>query len=132
MEFSKCRGSSRCFPHGRPICLWMTFFSRYSYSCFLGLDDPHGRIGVGSIFNSPSYIRFIPVYYSCKKFSFTFSNKIFWFFGGKIVFFLGGGGLKYNITIVNVFIIFVKFLGLIVVIWMKLAWFIEEKGSLRF
>ena len=73
----------------------------------------------------------IPVYYSYKKFSFTFSNKIFWFFGGKIVFFFVGG-LKYNITIVNVFIIFVKFLGLIVAIWMKLARFIEEKGSLRF
>ena len=42
------------------------------------------------------------------------------------------GGLKYNITIVNVFIIFVKFLGLIVAIWMKLVRFIEEKESLRF
>ena len=106
-------------------------FSRYSYSCLLGLDDPYGQTGVGSIFSSPSYIRFILVYYSCKKFSFTFSNKIFWFFGGKIVFFFVGG-LKYNITIVNVFIIFVKFLGLIVAIWMKLVRFIEEKESLRF
>jgi len=23
-NFPKCRGSSRCFPHGRPICLWTT------------------------------------------------------------------------------------------------------------
>ena len=28
-------------------------FARYSHSCLLSLDDPHGRIGVGSIFNSP-------------------------------------------------------------------------------
>ena len=28
-------------------------FARYSHSCLLGLDDPHGRIGVDSIFNSP-------------------------------------------------------------------------------
>ena len=39
---------------------WMTHmplddcFVRYSHSCFLGLDDPRGQFGVGSIFNSPS------------------------------------------------------------------------------
>ena len=27
--------------------------SRYNHSCLPGLDDPHGRIGVGSIFSSP-------------------------------------------------------------------------------
>ena len=29
-------------------------FARYNHSCLLGLDDPHERIGVGSIFSSPS------------------------------------------------------------------------------
>ena len=35
-------------------------------------------------------------------------------------------------TIVNIFIVFVKFLGWIVAIWMKLVRLIEEKGDLRF
>ena len=28
--------------------------TRYNHSCLLDLDDSHGRIGVGSIFSSPS------------------------------------------------------------------------------
>ena len=30
------------------------YFARYNHSCLFGLDDHHGRIGVGSIFSSPS------------------------------------------------------------------------------
>ena len=33
-------------------------FARYSHSCLLGLDEPHGRIGVGLIFISP--LKLIP------------------------------------------------------------------------
>ena len=29
-------------------------FARYSHFCLLGLDNPHGLIGVGSIISSPS------------------------------------------------------------------------------
>ena len=28
--------------------------TRYNHSCLFDLDDSHGRIGVGSIFSSPS------------------------------------------------------------------------------
>ena len=52
---------------------------------------------------------------------------IFWFFGDKIVFFL----LKYNHHC-ECFIIFVKFLGWIVTIWVRLAMLIEKYGDLRF
>ena len=47
------------------------------------------------------------------------NNMIFRIFGGKIVFLL-----KYN---VNIFIIFVKFSGWIVVIWIGLTRLIGEK-----
>ena len=30
--------------------------TRQNYSCFLDLDDSHGRIGVGSMFSSPSVV----------------------------------------------------------------------------
>ena len=52
---------------------------------------------------------------------------IFWFFGGKIVFFC-----KNTITIVNAFIVFIKFLSWIVVDWVRLVKLIEEEGSPRF
>ena len=51
---------------------------------------------------------------------------IFLFFGGKYIYtyiFL------ITITIVNIFIVFVKFLGLIVAIWVRIAILIGEKGD---
>ena len=75
-----------------------------------------------------SQLAFIPVYCSCKKFSFSFSNNIgffFLFFAGKIVFLL-----KYNHHCEFFFlIVFIKFLGLKVVIYVKLARLIGEKES---
>ena len=55
---------------------------------------------------------------------------IFWFFGGKIVFFFFFA--KIQSPLLMFFIIFVKYMGLIVAIWMKLAKIIEENGGLRF
>ena len=64
------------------------------------------------------YSQLVPIYYSCKKINFIFSNNtwIFWFFGGKIVFFFFL--LKYNHHC-WFFIIFVKFLDWIVAIWIE-------------
>ena len=53
MEFSKCQGRPGTFLMDDHMPL-DDCFVRYSHSCFLGLDDPRGQIGVGSIFNSPS------------------------------------------------------------------------------
>ena len=47
---------------------------------------------------------------------------IFWFFSGKIIF-----SYKNTIITVNDFIVFVKFLSLIVAIWMKLSKLIRRK-----
>ena len=56
-------------PHafGRP-------FARHSHSCLLGLNDPHGRIGVGSIFSSPSNVILVSIYLKTKQFFFFFCN----------------------------------------------------------
>ena len=63
-----------------------------------------------------------------KKFRFNFSNNT-WVFGSLMV--------KYffcwkTITIVNVFIVFVKFLSWIVAIWVKLVRLIRKKGAQGF
>ena len=52
---------------------------------------------------------------------------IFWFFSGKINF-----SCKNTIIIMNDFIVFVKFLDWIVVIWVRLARLIEENEDLKF
>jgi len=55
---------------------------------------------------------------------------IFWLFGGKIYIYIYIG--KNTITIVNVFIVFIKFLGWVVAIWLSLASLIEENGDIKF
>ena len=37
-------------------------FARHNHSYLLGLDDPHGQIGVGSIFSSPSNVILVSIY----------------------------------------------------------------------
>ena len=60
---------------------------------------------------------------------------IFWLFGGNIsiyiyiyIYILA----KIQSTIMNVFIVFIKFLGWVVAIWVSLASLIEENGDIKF
>ena len=76
-----------------------------------------------------SQLVFILVYCSCKKFSFNFSNNI-WFFGSLVVIYIYIYIylLKYNHHY-EYFIVFVKFLGWIVASCARLARLIGKEGG---